>query len=194
MAFVKSSEEDDLSKYIDSVKFHLHHSFDNPMVIINKYPFALQLSGWGEFTIKMELILKPPFHANTILLNHYLKFHPKDTSKKIFLTKQYDEIFFHNAPDNFGMENVENEFLVNKDLRFVNMAKDQSDPYRDLLIQIDSITDTDLKKTGENLKAALEFVQDEIEKTGKDIGDINQKIKELLNQHEENSGLVFNSK
>ena len=180
VAFVKSQDDDDLSKYVQSVKFHLHHSFENPMVVVSKYPFALQLSGWGEFTIKMELNLRPPFHGSVIFLNHYLKFHPKDTSKKIYLTKKYDEIFLQNVPKGFGKDEPENEFMVNPDLRFKTLAKDQNDPYRELLDQIDQISEHDMKKTSENLLAALEFVRDEMHKTAKDIGEVERQIKDFL--------------
>ena len=194
MAFIKSPEDEDLSKYFESVKFHLHHSFENPMVLISKYPYALQLSGWGEFTIKMEINLKKPYQATTIFLSHYLKFHPKDTSKKIFLTKQYDEIFLQNVPEGFGQGNTANEFLINQDLRFVQLAKETGDPYRELLAQIDSIKEADFKGTTEKLRAALEFVQDEIDNTAKEIGNVERSLKAILNQNSEFGQPVFSNK
>ncbi|KAI9618060.1 hypothetical protein KEM48_006847 [Puccinia striiformis f. sp. tritici PST-130] len=47
---------DDLSYFIKKVSFKLHDSYPNPLRVIDKSPFELSETGWGEFIIYIKFI------------------------------------------------------------------------------------------------------------------------------------------
>lgn len=70
----------DLSPLIKRVTFKLHETYENPVRSVEKPPYQVTATGWGEF----EIIIKIHFHAGSELgLNeknfqifHSLKLHP----------------------------------------------------------------------------------------------------------------------
>ena len=115
-------------------------------------------------------------------ISHYLKFHPKDTSKKIYLTKKYDEIFFNNVPADFGKS--DSAQVANPEklrTRFVLLSHEKGDTHKELLQAVDDDQGFDFEKETEDFKSALQFVQDEIDKTLKDTQQVEEDIKRLLN-------------
>lgn len=64
--------------HVESVTYHLHPTFSNPVrrVTNKSSKFKLSSSGWGEFNIKAEVVLAD---GTTMTLNHWLQF---DTIEK----------------------------------------------------------------------------------------------------------------
>jgi len=57
--YLRSYENEDLSQYIKKVQFKLHESYANQTRIVNKPPFEITETGWGEF----EIVIKVFFHC-----------------------------------------------------------------------------------------------------------------------------------
>ena len=55
--YVRGVHNENISNFIKSVKFTLHDTFQNNIRIINKWPFELYETGWGEFDIKIQIHL-----------------------------------------------------------------------------------------------------------------------------------------
>ncbi|CAK5055883.1 unnamed protein product [Meloidogyne enterolobii] len=54
--FIRPYDRDeDLSIYIRKVQFRLHESYPNNVRIVEKAPFELSETGWGEFDIQIKL-------------------------------------------------------------------------------------------------------------------------------------------
>ena len=60
---------------IEYVEYHLHPTFRNPVVRINKSAggFPLERSGWGIFDLKAKVVFKNK-NQNPLILSHTLKF------------------------------------------------------------------------------------------------------------------------
>uniref|UniRef100_A0A183C0E3 Protein AF-9 homolog n=1 Tax=Globodera pallida TaxID=36090 RepID=A0A183C0E3_GLOPA len=58
--------EEDLGHYIRKVQFRLHESYPNNVRIVERPPFEITETGWGEFDAQMKMYFvdvneKPPF-------------------------------------------------------------------------------------------------------------------------------------
>jgi hypothetical protein len=78
----------ELAKVV-SVKYFLHPTFRNPEhLVTNKASkFKLSGSGWGEFNIKAEVLIKG--EEKTLELNHWLEFSPEDKKEAFRRSKGY---------------------------------------------------------------------------------------------------------
>ena len=97
--YVRGVHNENISNFIKSVKFTLHDTFQNNIRIINKWPFELYETGWGEFDIKIQIQLIDET-VKPIDLVHSLKFyhqpHSSGSSKRPVVSENYDEIIFVN--------------------------------------------------------------------------------------------------
>jgi YEATS domain-containing protein 4 len=63
--------------------------------VLNKPPFEVQETGWGEFEIQIKLFFVDP-NEKPLTLSHILKLFQSDTAivmgKKNLVSEQYDEI------------------------------------------------------------------------------------------------------
>lgn len=99
--YVRGIQNEDLSPYIRRVTFNLHQSFEKPKRVIEKPPFAVTETGWGEFEIQIQIMLTTP-SEKTFELFHFLRlFHQEDSplSKKPVVSEHYDEIIFNDPPE-----------------------------------------------------------------------------------------------
>ncbi|KAJ3109848.1 YEATS domain-containing protein 4 [Phlyctochytrium planicorne] len=99
--YVRGIDGEDVGYFIKKVSFKLHESFPNHNRIIEKHPFEVTETGWGEF----EILIKVTFHdpqEKPIQLFHQLQLYPKEELnvdrmqiKRQVIAEKYDEIVFN---------------------------------------------------------------------------------------------------
>ncbi|OCH96022.1 yeats family protein [Obba rivulosa] len=67
---------DDLSYFIKRVTFKLHDTYPNPTRNIDKPPFEVTETGWGEFEIQIRITFVPESGEKAVTIYHHLKLHP----------------------------------------------------------------------------------------------------------------------
>ncbi|KAI0307054.1 yeats family protein [Multifurca ochricompacta] len=67
---------DDLGYFIRRVTFKLHETYPNPSRNVDKPPFEVTETGWGEFEIQIRITFIPEAGEKPVLLYHHLKLHP----------------------------------------------------------------------------------------------------------------------
>ncbi|KAI0797126.1 yeats family protein [Abortiporus biennis] len=107
---------DDISYFIKRVTFKLHDTYSNPNRSIDKPPFEVSETGWGEFEVQIRITFVPESGEKAITIYHHLKLHPwmpvgTDPIETPSLEQaakmgpvhswQYDEIIFHDPFQNF---------------------------------------------------------------------------------------------
>lgn len=71
-----SDKEADLSYFIKKVVFKLHDTYTQPSRSIEKPPFEVTETGWGEFEISIRVFFVTQAAEKNVLLYHHLKLHP----------------------------------------------------------------------------------------------------------------------
>lgn len=134
--YVRGVNNENISNFIKSVQFTLHETFQNKVRIVNKWPFELYESGWGEFDVKVKIDLIDE-SIKPIELIHPLKFYSNQSqnSKKPVVCETYDEIIFVNPKpeileqllkDDNSNKNLNNSFqepLISKHLMEIEESK-----------------------------------------------------------------------
>ncbi|KAH9948813.1 yeats family protein [Amylocystis lapponica] len=107
---------DDISYFIKRVTFKLHDTYSNPTRNLDKPPFEISETGWGEFEIQIRITFIPEAGEKAITFYHHLKLHPwtavgsgdpeippLDAAMKMgpVHSWQYDEIVFHEPFQSF---------------------------------------------------------------------------------------------
>eukprot|EP01097_Dermamoeba_algensis_P007987 TRINITY_DN516_c0_g2_i1.p1 TRINITY_DN516_c0_g2~~TRINITY_DN516_c0_g2_i1.p1 ORF type:complete len:259 (-),score=66.96 TRINITY_DN516_c0_g2_i1:660-1400(-) len=94
--FLRSPQNEDYSSFIKKVVFCLHPSFVPPKRPVEKPPYELSVTGWGEFDINIKIYLD--CQEKPIDLFHPLKLYPPEgmnsSVKKPVVTETYDELVF----------------------------------------------------------------------------------------------------
>ncbi|KZT05578.1 yeats family protein [Laetiporus sulphureus 93-53] len=67
---------DDLSYFIKRVTFKLHDTYPNPTRSVEKAPFEITETGWGEFEIQIRITFVPESGEKAVMTYHHLKLHP----------------------------------------------------------------------------------------------------------------------
>ncbi|SJX61207.1 related to YAF9-Component of a chromatin modifying complex [Sporisorium reilianum f. sp. reilianum] len=67
---------DDISHYIKRVQFKLHDTYAQPTRNVDKFPFHVTETGWGEFEIQIKIFFVPEANEKPLTLFHHLKLHP----------------------------------------------------------------------------------------------------------------------
>mmetsp|Transcript_17531 Transcript_17531/g.26085 ORF Transcript_17531/g.26085 Transcript_17531/m.26085 type:complete len:250 (-) Transcript_17531:108-857(-) len=97
MCYVRGAQNEDISQFIRKVVFNLHSSFAKPKRVVDKAPFSLEETGWGEFEIGIRLFFVDP-QEKPLDLFHFLRLYPTNgktqTTKHPIISEQYDEIVF----------------------------------------------------------------------------------------------------
>lgn len=96
--YVRGYDNEDISSFIKKIVFTLHPSFSNPVRTVERAPFEIHETGWGEFDILIQLY----FHETRekkLDINHSLQLYPKQqgssqSTKKPVISEHYDEIVF----------------------------------------------------------------------------------------------------
>lgn len=68
--------KDDLGYFIKKVVFKLHDTYVQPHRTIEKPPFEVTETGWGEFDIQIRIFFASVAAEKQIVLYHHLKLHP----------------------------------------------------------------------------------------------------------------------
>ncbi|KDQ64195.1 hypothetical protein JAAARDRAFT_52178 [Jaapia argillacea MUCL 33604] len=105
---------DDLSYFIKRVTFKLHDTYPNPSRNVDKPPFEVSETGWGEFEIQIRITFIPESSEKAIFFYHHLKLHPWTIPAELEAPTpdvaiasgpvhswQYDEIVFSDPYQNF---------------------------------------------------------------------------------------------
>lgn len=58
--YVKSSINEDIPTHMKEVQFKLHESRGNPLRVINKLPYEITETGWGEFELILKIFFMDP--------------------------------------------------------------------------------------------------------------------------------------
>lgn len=108
--------KDDLTYFIKRVTFKLHDTYTNPTRALDKPPFEITETGWGEFEIQIRINFVPESGEKAVVAYHHLKLHPwtavgsgepeippLDQAMKMgpVHSWQYDEIVFHDPFQSF---------------------------------------------------------------------------------------------
>ncbi|KAF9238834.1 yeats family protein [Melanogaster broomeanus] len=67
---------DDLGYFIKRVTFKLHETYANPSRNVDRPPFEVSETGWGEFEIQIRINFVAESGEKAITLYHHLKLHP----------------------------------------------------------------------------------------------------------------------
>ncbi|KAH8834206.1 yeats family protein [Flagelloscypha sp. PMI_526] len=99
--------KDDISHFIRRVSFKLHETYPNPTRSIDKPPFEVTETGWGEFEIAIRITFVSESNEKALTIYHHLKLHPWTASGDPEIPElelaiklgpvhswQYDEIVF----------------------------------------------------------------------------------------------------
>jgi YEATS domain-containing protein 4 len=113
--YVRGLNNEDISYFVKEVVFTLHSSFENNVRVVNKWPFELYESGWGQFDIIITIHLIDE-NAKPIEFVHPLKLYPSQThasmsTKKPVVSESYDEVVFVNPKQEIR------EILINPPIR-----------------------------------------------------------------------------
>ena len=68
--------KDDLSYFIKRVQFRLHETYPQPTRNVDRAPFSVTETGWGEFEIQIKIFFVPEAGEKPLTLVHHLKLHP----------------------------------------------------------------------------------------------------------------------
>ncbi|KAA3673296.1 YEATS domain-containing protein 4 [Paragonimus westermani] len=95
---------EDLSAFIRRVQFKLHESYANSVRTVNKPPFELTETGWGEFDITMKVIFTDP-NEKPLVITHLIKLfhcdHEIMMGHKSLVREIYDEMVFVDPSPSF---------------------------------------------------------------------------------------------
>ncbi|KAG2374420.1 hypothetical protein C9374_010704 [Naegleria lovaniensis] len=116
VCYVRGLVLDDDLNYISKVVFHLHETFNPPVVTITKPPFETEQEGWGQFPLFIDIHFHSSSGLDPIRLQYDLKL-PSDNAikkRKPFVSEQYEELLFYDPNEQFeqilktNTENVKN--------------------------------------------------------------------------------------
>ena len=100
------NNDEDISYFIKKVVFQLHPSFPEPVKTVEKFPFEIHQTGWGEFDIGIKIFFVDQSERPIEML-HALKLHPEQgqqaSTKKPVVSERYDEIVFSEPTEYFAM-------------------------------------------------------------------------------------------
>jgi len=95
--FLYSPTGEDLGRWIDSVTFLLHETFDKPERVCFKEPYLISEDGWGEFD--MKILIRPKcIGFSQIQLDHGILFPPQNAKKTAIMHRKTVKIVFRNPP------------------------------------------------------------------------------------------------
>ena len=107
--YVRGLTNEDLSYYIEKVKFQIHHTYDNAERMIYEAPFEVWNSGYGEFVVNITVYFKECANVEPIELKHLLKLFPESgvstnmARKKPVISELSDEFIFKIQINNFTL-------------------------------------------------------------------------------------------
>ena len=109
--YLRGAEHEDLSHCIEKVVFNLHPSFKEPVRVVEKPPYEVTETGWGEFEIGVTVHFASDAGEKPLELSAPLKLYLEDTekgkaeskaAKKPVVKEKYEEIVFHEPREEFA--------------------------------------------------------------------------------------------
>ena len=107
----QGKDDDQLSCWIKKVQVKLHETYNNNHRTIDKPPYVISETGWGEFELQIKIHLNNESGEKPLTLHHMLKLHPwnqnyiKNTLDEdlppTVNSWQYDEIVFTDPYESF---------------------------------------------------------------------------------------------
>uniref|UniRef100_A0A914D887 Protein AF-9 homolog n=1 Tax=Acrobeloides nanus TaxID=290746 RepID=A0A914D887_9BILA len=95
--YLRSYDQEDLSKFIRKVQFKLHDSYPNPLRWAEQPPFEISETGWGEFEVQIKIYFVD-VNEKPLTAYYYLRlFQPVfqlANGKEMVVAEYYDEIIF----------------------------------------------------------------------------------------------------
>lgn len=167
---------DDISYFIKRVSFKLHETYANPTRNIDKPPFEVTETGWGEFEIQIKITFVPDSGEKFVTFYHHLKLHPwtavgsgepeippPEVAAKAgpVHSWQYDEVVF-NDPFQIFLNT-----LTAHPPTPLPKAKKRPVPFN--IANPDSIADTKLQGTPEFTVAMIQEEAERLEKARKQV-------------------------
>jgi len=167
---------DDISYFIKRVSFKLHETYANPTRNIDKPPFEVTETGWGEFEIQIKITFVPDSGEKFVTFYHHLKLHPwtavgsgepeippPEVAAKAgpVHSWQYDEVVF-NDPFQIFLNT-----LTAHPPTPLPKAKKRPVPFN--IANPDSIVDTKLQGTPEFTVAMIQEEAERLEKARKQV-------------------------
>ncbi|PAV76144.1 hypothetical protein WR25_23444 [Diploscapter pachys] len=157
---------EDASRWIRKVQFKLHDSYQNPLRVIEKPPYEVSETGWGEFEIQIRVFFVDP-NEKPLTAFHYLRlFQPSfqlPNGKTQVITEFYDEIIFQ-----------EPTVTMFKTLTAGEGKKPDVKKFHNDLLQVN-------KRTAEIATLATEEIKAEIEDLRESLKEAYQLIKKYKN-------------
>lgn len=92
--YLRLYNNEDPSGYIRKVQFKLHESFGNQKRILEKPPYELEETGWGEFDLMIKIYFADPSERPVTLYHHVRLFITKDGVGDFLVHETYDELVF----------------------------------------------------------------------------------------------------
>merc|ERR1712216_207997 len=109
--YLREPTNGDLSHVISKVVFNLHPSFKEPVRTLEKPPYEVTETGWGEFEIGITVHFAPDCGEKSVYLLAPLKLHheaepgaPKPEKKDLkrpVVKEKYEELVFHEPDEDF---------------------------------------------------------------------------------------------
>ncbi|KAJ3194934.1 hypothetical protein HK101_001544 [Irineochytrium annulatum] len=96
--YLRGHNGEDISFFIKKVSFKLHESFPNHVRVIEKPPFEVTETGWGEFEIVIKVSFVEPAQEKQLQLFHHLQLYHKDDNpmgKRFVVSERYEELVFN---------------------------------------------------------------------------------------------------
>ncbi|KAI8909011.1 yeats family-domain-containing protein [Gorgonomyces haynaldii] len=101
--FVGGVDGQDLSCYIRKVVFKLHESFASPVRTIEKPPYVVEETGWGQFEIVVKIYFHDPVEKNVSLSFQLMLFpdtpYDHQNPPKQVINERYDEFIFQDPTE-----------------------------------------------------------------------------------------------
>ena len=102
--YLRGLQCEDLSYFISKVVFSLHPDFNESERVVEKPPFEVTETGWGEFNVGIRIIFTDPTLPHVDLIQP-LKLYPPNnqglSTKKPVVHEFYDELVFNDPTEAF---------------------------------------------------------------------------------------------
>ncbi|ODQ78972.1 hypothetical protein BABINDRAFT_162057 [Babjeviella inositovora NRRL Y-12698] len=168
--------EGDLTPFIKKVVFKLHDTYTPPSRVVDKPPFEITETGWGEFEIGIKIYFNNAESGNaaekTLQLYHHLKLHPygsemlqNKNGTDVIESSVYDEIIFNEPTETMF------EMLTEKPGSFLHSHNKNSDVKFTKQLEAQEL---------DRLSSGLEVVLEQISKQKQLLEELEKDRVELL--------------
>ena len=178
--YVRGVGDEDISVFIRKVVFQLHPSFTNPCRTLERPPYEVHETGWGEFEILIQIF----FHdtrEKKVDIYHLLQLYPKTpgaslSTKKPVVSENYDEIIFNEPYPDF-YQRIQSGIGVPPDIEKIENPFHQ-EIVQNFQIYSDYSTIKQLEDAYAYIKHETEEMRDKIKRQDADILILRQEFRD----------------